>query len=306
MVESKGLEDRAKDPKNISFTADYHTYFKLFYGLPFANEICDFSHGQEAFEAMAGGNVASNLSLIPIFEARYKGTDAAIRKYIEMKGIRQVLSLAAGMEPRGIAFADKYSDMVYVETDISGMFENKSALADSIFSRHKLKNRGGLHFHVANALISEQLEEALVHFSPNKPLIIVNEGLLAYYSEKDNRVIMQNVHNILSRFGGVWITSDTSLNRENRKILFSHVANIKQTTAKVEKGTGRNYDEKGFVDNEHAEKLLTSEGFNIREYGQDELGYHLNSLDKVGLDKTTFEQVAGNIRQHVKAWAMSI
>ena len=300
-------EDKAKDHRNISFTADYHPWFKTFYGLPYASDIYEFMQTQ----LVGDPGIIPDKKIIPPFEARGKGTDAAMKRLVDEFGIRQILSVAAGMEPRGIAFASQYPDMVYVETDISDVFQKKSGLADSIFRKYGLQNRQGLHFVVADATDSSQLEKALEFFSPEKPIIIVNEGFLAYYSEAENTEIARIFSGILGRFGGAsgksyWVTSDPSMNAVNRRVLMGHVKDARAMQARVAEKTGRAYDNNGFRDNEHAESLFAGSGLAVERFGQDELGYSLNSLDKVGLDLDTRLLVAENIRKTMQAWVMRL
>lgn len=299
MNQDSTQQDKAKDHKNISFTADTHVWFRVLYEIPYAKDLADF-YGINA------QTVADKMNIAPIFEARCKGTDSAVNRYIREKGITQVLSLGAGLEMRGILTASQNPNLTYVETDISEPFQRKSEVADLIFDKYSLPNRSGLKFETANLTKLGELEKALAHFNKNKPLIIVNEGVLAYYSEAENREIAGNIRNILGRFGGTWITSDPSLNKVNRRILFSYVPNMKETVAQIAQKTGRHYDELGFEDNLHAERFFESEGFSVRRYNSQELGYELKSLRKVGLDEETMKKAEHHAKEFIKAWAMTL
>ncbi len=285
------------DPKKISFTADNHTFFRTLYDLPYTLEIYDFMKTNIEFKP-------TTLAIVPIFEARYKGTDAVIKKYIEEKGIKQILSLAAGMEQRSIALVSKYPNLIYVETDISDIFQKKSELVNSIFKKYKLKNRENLHFINTNILDKEQLENTLKYFALNEPILIVNEGLLSYYSEEENSIIIQNIKDILKKFGGFWVTSDPSMTRQGRANLFSHSEKSKEILKNLGNLTGRNYDEKGFENENEIENFIVNKGFTIKKYNQKELNYELCSLNKINLDKSIQIELEKKIKDNMLVWAM--
>ena len=298
--DSAGQTDRAKDHTNISFTADWHTHAKVLYGVKFAQEVYDAlkSKGKDTRDP-------SKFPMVPVFEGRYNGTDAAMRRYIQTNGIRQVLSLGAGFEPRGIMFASEFSDMHYVETDISEGFQVKSEIADEIFQNNSLPNRKGLEFISADATSNEQILSAVSSFNPDKPVLVVNEGVLSYYDDSEKSQIARIIKPILRRAGGIWITSDPSLNKESRGILFAHISNFREATQKIAERTGRDYDKNGFQSFAHAEQFFNGEGFSVLRHSQGQLGYSLSSLDKLGLEAQDAALVKDRIRWLMEAWAMT-
>lgn len=312
MVEKTNAEI-TEEHKKISFTADHHPFFRTHYGMPYTQDVYEFMQAKRGAGAQNGQqplDVNLNLDIIPVFEARYKGTNAIMRRLIENYGIRQVLSLAAGMEERGIVMASDYPGMVYVEADISDVFKEKAGLADKIFEKYKLRNREGLHFEIADALIPEQIEGLLWHFSRDKKILIVNEGLMSYYSESDNGKYADINHSLMQRFDrGFWVTSDMSMNAKNRKVFFSHAPGLPAAQKRIGQQTGKPYDENGFRDNEHALEIMDNAGLNVKRFGKNDLKYNLNSLGKVGLDEATQMQVSerlGDKNNGVQAWVMSL
>ena len=287
--------------KKISFTADHHPYFRFLGEFPFAEDIEKAVNGKVAFQREVGQDMA----IIPAFEARCRSTNEVIRKYVEEKGIRQILSIAAGMEQRGIEFASSYPDLVYVETDISNVFETKKVLADKIFAEHNLPNRNGLHFEVADVFSLEQLKKATHYFSKDKQILVVNEGLLAYYSEEENRRISRNIRDLISSFGGVWVTPDPSMNKVNRDAFFVYSPTIKASQAKIAERTGRNYDKMGFEDDSQALDLFESESFSVKRYYRKDLGYSLVTLGKVGLNEANAKEFDNTLKERFAVWVMS-
>ena len=47
-------------------------------------------------------------------------------------------------------------------------------------------------------------------FFNEEPIAVVNEGLLQYLDSQEKTVLGRNVHQLLKRFGGIWITPDIS------------------------------------------------------------------------------------------------
>jgi O-methyltransferase involved in polyketide biosynthesis len=60
----------------------------------------------------------------------------------------------------------------------------------------------------ANALDRESLLRASAVFASDRPVAIVTEGLLPYLNREEKTALANNIHEILSGYAGVWITSD--------------------------------------------------------------------------------------------------
>jgi O-methyltransferase involved in polyketide biosynthesis len=139
----------------------------------------------------------------PFFEVRYKSIAAAILK----SGVKQVLELASGLALRGLTFT-RDPEMVYVETDLEGVTEEKQALNATLAKTHGFTPPGNLHLTVANALDPAQLREATRPFRQGEPVAIITEGLLPYLSAEELEAVAGNVRSLLQEAGGLWITPD--------------------------------------------------------------------------------------------------
>ena len=64
------------------------------------------------------------------FEARYKTTDQIIARY----HITQVLELATGLSPRGLAMTEDLN-VVHVATDLPEILEQEKAIAESTLTK---------------------------------------------------------------------------------------------------------------------------------------------------------------------------
>ncbi len=106
----------------ISPTAKLVAYGRTFTDIPFAREIAAECDAEKAFQTLS---VAESLPLqVPLWEARYKTTNQIIAR----EGMTQILEIAAGLSPRGLAMTDD-PDVVYVATDLPEMLEQEKAIA---------------------------------------------------------------------------------------------------------------------------------------------------------------------------------
>jgi O-methyltransferase involved in polyketide biosynthesis len=118
-------------------------------------------------------------NLAPMFEARYKLTN----RIIDQSGIKQIIELAAGLTPRGMEYADK-PDIKFVELDLP---------------------------EPGDALDLDSIIESTKHFEVS-PIVVVTEGLLRYLNFEQKAIVAKNIHQLLEKFGGFWVTPDISVN----------------------------------------------------------------------------------------------
>jgi hypothetical protein len=99
-----GIKDRSdhkiqESHEAISPTAKFVAFVRAFTDIPYAHEIAEESGAEQAFQELARQSIESFSQLIPFWEARYKATD----RIIQLRGITQILEIAAGLSPRGLA-----------------------------------------------------------------------------------------------------------------------------------------------------------------------------------------------------------
>src|SRR5262249_17471721 len=138
----------------------------------------------------------------------------SVAALIRQSGIHQVLELASGLSLRGLAMTQQDADLVYVETDLPGLTEQKLNLNSELCNVHGFSRPRNHHFAVANALDLEQLKAAASVFDPQHPIAVVNEGLLQYLHRDELTQVTQNVSELLRTFGGVWITPDFAIKHD--------------------------------------------------------------------------------------------
>ncbi len=141
-----------------------------------------------------------------------------------------------------------------------------------------------------NALRKDDFKKLECYFKTDEPIIVINEGLLRYLTFDEKRHIAQNIYNLLSQNGGIWITCDVTpkkfMNLQDKALLDFNkkLANI----------TSRNHLNDRFEDINHVKNFFGDIVFEVVEVHKfneirDEL-YSINELNIIdGKIKQTLE-----------------
>jgi O-methyltransferase involved in polyketide biosynthesis len=181
-----------------------------------------------------------------LFEARFR----AVSRVVEEKGATQVLELAAGLSPRGMELAQR--DVVYVEADLAESMALKREVVTAIFGSVPKS----LHLCAASVIDRDQLLACCSPFVTERPVAVTTEGLLRYLTFEEKTHLSENVHAILRRYGGWWITPDIHLR--------GWALQQSPRYHEIETETlGRNLDSNYFADLNHAQQFFESCGFTV-------------------------------------------
>jgi O-methyltransferase involved in polyketide biosynthesis len=279
-----------KEPyERISPTAKFVAYLRTFTDIPFAKEIAEESGAERTYQELADESRESLIRLSPYWEARYKATD----RIIMQRGITQILEVAAGLSPRGIAMT-KNPDVVYVVTDLPQILDQERAIAEAILSRLN-SPRPNLHFETANALERESLSRASTIFGSGRPVAIITEGLLPYLNREEKTVLASNIHEVVSRYRGVWITSDVHT-RQYREATLRLDKKLRERQNRISSSTGSNLESNLFADENDLQSFFDEAGFQIEEYQYSNMVQDLSSVRLLNLNqedmKRAFELLA--------------
>ena len=268
-----------KEPyEKISPTAKFVAYLRTFTDIPFAREIAEESGAKRAYEELAGESKESLTRLSPYWEARYKVTD----RIIMQRGITQILEVAAGLSPRGIAMTEN-PDVVYVVTDLPQILDQERAIAEAILSRLN-SSRPNLHFETANALDRESLSKASTILGSDRPVAIITEGLLPYLNREEKTILASNIHEVLSRYPGVWITSDVHTRQYWEATLWLDEKR-RERHNRIASSTGSNLESNLFADENDLRGFFDDAGFRIGEYQYSSVVEHLSSVRLLNLTR---------------------
>lgn len=229
----------------------------------------------------------------PILEARYK----SIVQLILKSGTTQVLELAGGFSLRGLAMAQN-SKLIYVDTDLPGIQEEKNELVSRITNSSQLTDSGNYHVDVANAIDFSELTAATNMFRRDRPLVVVTEGLLMYLSTDERSHIAHNVRQLLAMFsGGAWITPDFS----TRKVADDVSERVKRFRRAISGTTDRQMYEAAFEDEQAINQFITEHGFLAECHFQTDVAPHITSIEKLELSARLLE----HLKPRMRIWLMS-
>jgi O-methyltransferase involved in polyketide biosynthesis len=228
----------------------------------------------------------------------------ALERLIQRYPNAQVLELAAGFSLHGTTLAEKYPKIEYFETDYSReIIEVKKDVIESQLLKRKLPN---LHFAQGNALDEGSIKCVLADADPGRPLLIYNEGLMAYLSDAEKEKLATIIKDLQQRFnGGAWITPDPALSaeRRNRLATFAKSMSNKGFSKKAEEIAGQKYDDYGFKSENDADEFFASQGFQIERFPQPT---DLHSFKNHSLDPEIARRLSEDIREYGKVWVLKI
>mgnify|MGYP000397860026 CR=1 FL=1 len=251
-----------KEYEEISPTAIVTSYPRIFTDIPYEKEIYNWLNNH------CNQEVALYKNMAPEMEARYKLINKLLNKY----GIKQVLELAAGYSSRGLIYSKK--EYNYVELDLKSVSKNKKEMLQSI-EKNIPKS---LNIISGNALKKDDFKKLESYFKTDEQIAVINEGLLRYLTFDEKRQVAQNIYELLSKYGGIWITSDVT----PKKFIESQNNALQNFNKNVSSITSRNNLNDRFEDVNHIKKFFGNIGFELVEIHKfnemkDEL-YSINEL----------------------------
>jgi len=281
--------------EKISTTAKLVAHIRAITNIPFAKEIAAASGAEADFQTLAGKSAEFMTESAFNWEARYKTTDQIIARY----HITQVLEIAAGLSPRGLAMTEN-PDVVYVATDLPEILEQEKAIAESILAKMNM-HRPNLYYRIANALDRESLLQAAIPFRSDKPVAIITEGLLPYLTRDEKETLAGNIRDLLTQHDGIWITSDVPP-KQLWKFVSQVDGTMQQRMQNITGATGRDIEQNTFEDENDVRQFFTNTGFTIEEYSYANV---LEDLSSVKLSKFKREEIL-EILQMLKTLILTI
>ena len=239
------MEINDNDYKEVSPTAIVTSYPRIFTDIPYEKEIYNW------LESHCNTEVALYKNMAPEMEARYK----LINKLLDKSNIKQVLELASGYSSRGLIYSKNGYN--YIELDLENVTKNKIELLKSIEENipHNLNIVNG------NALRKSDLDKCERYLKNNEPLAVINEGLLRYLSFDEKRMVAENIYDLLSKYNGIWITSDVT----PKKFIKSQDNALQDFNKNISNITSRNNLNDRFEDINHVKEFFGDIGFEVLE-----------------------------------------
>ena len=264
-----------KEYEEISSTAIVTSYPRTFTDIPYEKEIYEW------LSAHCNEQVTLNKMLATEIEARYKLTN----KLLDNCDIKQVLELAAGYSSRGLIYSAKGYN--YVEMDLEKVSNNKIDILKSI----KKDIPESLKIISGNALRKSDYSKCDCYFEENKPVAVINEGLLRYLTFSEKRTVAENIYSLLKKHGGIWITCDVT----PKKFIQTQNKALPDFNKNLNNITSRNSLNDRFENIQHIKQFFGDIGFEVAEVCKfSEIKDELYSINKYNIIDEHIEQVLDN------------
>ncbi len=180
--------------RHISFTAHYTGY--IWYQMGISHPALATAKGKtfvkllHPFETLAehyvGGSMRSTL------KQRHQMLDEQLQALIAQHADVQVLEIACGLSPRGWWFRQHYPHIIFRELDLPDMAATKNAALKQFEANAPEV--------MAVDLFQAEMATVFSQFDPNKPLVIMSEGLINYFSLPMLQQLLKNIMTHTSRF----------------------------------------------------------------------------------------------------------
>lgn len=187
--------------RHISFTAHYTGYIWFQEGISHAALASKkgrwlaklMSPLENWAELIIGDSMRTTL------RQRHLLIDRQLDRFLSVHPNAQVLEIATGLSPRGWRYRQKYPKLVYVEADLPEMAAAKrQALSQIETPAPRIE---------AVDLFGEGFQDLLKTFDPKKPLVIISEGLVNYFTKDMLNDLWTRLATGLKQFPiGVYIT----------------------------------------------------------------------------------------------------
>lgn len=239
----------------ISPTAMLVTYARQFSDIPLTTELAQLINIPEVFEQFSIDRQEDILLLAALFEARYKAVDWAIAQ----SESKQIVELASGLLPRGMVMSQN-PDMIFVESDLPTMIHLKQQLVARIIGEPS-----NLFFHAIDAASQpSQLPVSTDYLRESEPVTLLCEGLLQYLTMSEKKQLFANIREMLSYYGGVWITPDLAT-KQNQLQIEEHSTPSQRLHQSIINTTGRSLVDNSFKDRAEIKQFVSEQGFQVEE-----------------------------------------
>ena len=196
----RSIEQDVSPHRHISFTAHYTGY--IWYLLGISHPDLASSKGKRLatllnpFESIAekfvGGSMRSTLK--QRHQLINKQLDALIEQYPDL----QIVEIAAGLSPRGWRYRKNNEGITYIEMDLPEMAAAKRLALKEIDPTAKV---------IGVDLFDQAFTDHIQSLDHSKPLVIISEGLVNYFTKDMLQQLWQSFSKVLQPFEqGYYIT----------------------------------------------------------------------------------------------------
>jgi len=244
------MTQQLSEHRHISFTAHYSGYIWYTMGIShpvFATSkgkmLAKLVHPLESWaEKFVGGSMRTTL------KQRHRMIDQHLTQLIEQHPDIQVLEIASGLSPRGWNFRKKFPDIDYRELDLPDMAKVKTLALRQIDANSPEV--------LSVDLFTADFEQAFHVFDPNRPLVVISEGLINYFNKDMLLQLLQAIYRYGQNFKELHYLTDIYPEPVKNKL-----ANFIWASSKLLKWMSKSAFSFHFIDPQQAQDFFQQAGF---------------------------------------------
>lgn len=195
---SKSSAAKPEPSSAVVYTAPITLYWLAKAGVP---EAVEYSKYIDAERILKSENISQYERVEKANKIYQEMRYASLNDFIESENYTNVMDLGCGVSPRCLYMANK--GINYVGTDLADVVKVLNIYAPNFLNENLRKY---VNFFVADAANKSEMMKAAKGF--NGKICIVEEGLLMYLSHDQQKAMLENIHDILKKNGGCFVTSD--------------------------------------------------------------------------------------------------
>ena len=238
-----------KDFSTISPSAKSLLMLKAHTDIPYAKQLASLMQGGEIFDLNFDNKDFWFWIRVMHFESRYWSIDQLMKQ----AEANNILELSSSYSLRGLDTCDNKASIHYIDTDLPEVVSLKQKMIATLQLGKDVK--GKFELLPLNAM-EESTFNATVGRFDNRPLTIINEGLLMYLNNDEKKQLCANIRAALELHDGCWITADIYIRRSPEA-----AAIVPQSKSEVAFFEQHNLEENKFESFEGAHAFFREQGF---------------------------------------------
>ncbi len=245
------MSQEPRDFSSISPSAKSLQMMKGYTNIPYAQQTAALMQGTEIFDLNFEEKDFWFWIRVMHFESRYWSID----QLMKLTDNKNILEISSGYSLRGLDLCARDESIHYIDTDLPEVVAMKE---DMITRLHLAKDITGRFELIPLNVIDGSAFKSVVDRFSDRPITIVNEGLLMYLNTEEKIIVCKTIHSILKQRGGCWITADIYVKRPGEVTL----PQSKSETAFLEQ---HKIEENKFDSYEAARDFFENLGFEIEK-----------------------------------------
>ena len=244
------MTQQLSEHRHISFTAHYTGY--IWYSMGISHPVFATSKGKmlaklvhplESWaEKFVGGSMRTTL------KQRHRMIDQHLTQLIEQHPDLQVLEIASGLSPRGWNFRQKFPHIDYRELDLPDMAKVKTKALKQIDANSPEV--------LSVDLFTADFAQAFQVFDPNRPLVVISEGLINYFNKDMLLQLLKAIHHYGQSFKELHYLTDIYPEPVKNKL-----ANFIWACSKLLKWMSKSAFSFHFIDPQQVQEFFQRAGF---------------------------------------------